>query len=292
MAEWEVKVQLENGAVRGGIIGQKPTPAIFNTGQVILGWVRAYEETGRTDFLQAAIRAGEFLLDAQDEDGSWRTNLSDYASARMPFYTYNTRTAWALYLLGTKAGRHDFEKGALANIDFSLGQQLENGWFQNNCLNTPDDPIVHTIAYCTRGILEVAILTQNDKYLNSARIAADAMLERQLDDGSLPGKFNMHWKPTVNWSCLTGNAQTSIIWAKLFQATGDAKYRLGVERINGYLMSRQLMVPDAADLHGGITGSYPIDGGYGPYEICNWAVKFFMDALMIQNAISSGSLGD
>ncbi len=46
MADWECDAQMENGAVQGGTIDQPPTPAIFNTGQVIFGWVRAFQETG------------------------------------------------------------------------------------------------------------------------------------------------------------------------------------------------------------------------------------------------------
>src|SRR5208283_5131651 len=46
MATWEVDVQLSNGAIRGGHLGyQPPEPAVFNTGQVIFGWVAAYGET-------------------------------------------------------------------------------------------------------------------------------------------------------------------------------------------------------------------------------------------------------
>jgi hypothetical protein len=36
------------------------------------------------------------------------------------------------------------------------------------------------------------------------------------------------------------------------------------------------------NLYGGIAGSDPIHGGYGQFEILSWAVKFFMDALMLR----------
>jgi hypothetical protein len=42
MADWECDVQMESGAVQGGTIDQTPTPAIFNTGQVIFGWLSAF----------------------------------------------------------------------------------------------------------------------------------------------------------------------------------------------------------------------------------------------------------
>ncbi|MBK7717589.1 MAG: hypothetical protein IPI38_19665 [Gemmatimonadetes bacterium] len=45
-ARWEIAIQLESGAVQGGVIGEGRTPAIFNTGQVMFGWLAAFEHTG------------------------------------------------------------------------------------------------------------------------------------------------------------------------------------------------------------------------------------------------------
>src|SRR3989338_5504570 len=43
MADFELNSQIESGAFPGA--GSKTTPIVFNTGQVIFGLVRAYEET-------------------------------------------------------------------------------------------------------------------------------------------------------------------------------------------------------------------------------------------------------
>jgi prenyltransferase beta subunit len=287
MADWEIQIQLDNGSVQGGMIGEKPTPAIFNTGQVIFGWTRAFEETNDGKYLDAAVRAGEFLMANQEGDGSWRKNLSDYISSNMPFCSYNTRSAWALYVVGLCAKREDFIESSLKNIKFTLTQQLENGWFSNNCLSKPDQPLLHTIAYCIRGILEVAVLSSDDNLKRSAQLAADALLEKQQPDGGLAGRFDKNWQPTVEWNCLTGDAQISIIWSRLYQITGDNKYLNAAEKANNYLMSRQIICPENKALNGGITGSYPINGDYGKYEILNWAVKFFMDAVLLHLKIFS-----
>src|SRR5437879_11996392 len=53
-ARWETEIQLATGAVRGGVIGESESPAVFNTGQVILGWLAALEETGQGRFSDAA----------------------------------------------------------------------------------------------------------------------------------------------------------------------------------------------------------------------------------------------
>jgi len=73
-ARWEIEIQLPTGAVRGGVIGEPPTPAVFNTGQVLLGWLAAFEESGEGGgaFADAARRAacylGELTLRARGRD--------------------------------------------------------------------------------------------------------------------------------------------------------------------------------------------------------------------------------
>lgn len=289
MAEWECSVQMKTGAVQGGTVDQQPTPAIFNTGQVIFGWLRAYEETGKERYLACATRAGRYLVEHQSRDGAWRKNLSRYASSRMSFYTYNTRTAWALLLLAKAAKSAEFEEAAVRNIEFALGQQLENGWFESNCLSDPERPLLHTIAYCIRGILEAGILLRDPRYIARARKAADAVMHNQRKDGSLAGCFNRRWEPAATWSCLTGNAQISGIWGRLYQETGEPRYLESLKKANDYLKSVQLLDSKNPGVYGGISGSSPLHGAYGRFEVLNWAVKFFIDALILEYRLTKAA---
>jgi uncharacterized protein YyaL (SSP411 family) len=285
MADWECDVQMANGAVQGGTVGDLPTPAVFNTGQVIFGWIRAYQETGIERYLESAVRAGDFLVSSQDSDGAWRKNLSKYTSEKMPFYTYNTRTAWALYMLGEITANHGYREAAVRNIDFALGEQLPNGWFRNNCLYDPDRPLLHTIAYALRGVLEVGAALNRSVYIAAARKAADELLAKQRADGSLAGRFNNRWEPTVKYSCLTGNAQMGIVWGRLYQVTSDGRFLNGMVRANEFLRKVQWLGTGNPGLDGGISGSYPLHGNYGRFEVLNWAVKFFVDSLMLEISI-------
>jgi len=36
-------------------------------------------------------------------------------------------------------------------------------------------------------------------------------------------------------------------------------------------------------IYGGIKGAYPIYGWYAPFSYINWAVKFFIDGLMLED---------
>jgi uncharacterized protein YyaL (SSP411 family) len=288
MADWESDVQMPSGAVQGGTVNDPPTPAVFNTGQVIFGWIRAYQETRSERYLASAVKAGEFLVSGQDPDGAWRRNLSRYASDKMPHYTYNTRTAWALLLLGKETGNEAYRNAAIRNIDFALTEQLPNGWFKNNCLYDPNRPLLHTIAYALRGVLEVGIALNNSVYISAVRKAADGLLARQRADGSLAARFNDQWEPAVKYSCLTGNAQMGTVWARLHQVTGDRKYLNGLVKANEFLRRVQWLGTGNPGLDGGISGSYPLHGNYGRFEVLNWAVKFFADSLMLESSIVAG----
>ena len=168
-----------------------------------------------------------------------------------------------------------------------MGQQLENGWFRSNCLNDPAQPLLHTIAYCIRGIMEIGALMKNQEYLARARRAADAVLARQRPDGSLAGRFDEQWEPAVAWRCLTGEAQMAGIWGRLYQLTGQPEYLEGMRRTNAALRTIQFLHTDHPGLYGGISGSHPIQGGYGRFEILNWAVKFFLDAQMLERSLAA-----
>lgn len=285
MADWECEVQMASGAVQGGTINDPPTPAVFNTGQVIFGWLRAHQETGAERYLSSAVKAGDFLLAVQDADGAWRKSLTKYASAGMPSYAYNTRTAWALLQLGKETAKQAYLDAAVKNIEFALGEQLVNGWFKNNCLNDPSRPLLHTIAYALSGLLEVGIALGNSAYVSAVRKAADELLARQRANGALAGRFTERWEPAVKYSCLTGNAQMGIVWGRLHQATGDARYLEAMAKANRYLQSVQWRGTGNPGLDGGISGSYPLHGEYGQFEVLNWAVKFFADSLMLEASI-------
>ena len=280
MADWEIAVQMPNGAVQGGVVGMSPSPAVFNTGQVIFGWLRAARETRDERYLRAAERAGRFLLECQDADGSWRRGLSQYA--KQGPQTYNTRTAWALIELADVSGDRTFAVAGIRNIDAALARQLDNGWFAGNCLDDDEAPLTHTIAYATRGVLESGRLLDNERYLLAARRTADAVCSRLRRDGSLAGRYDRRWDATVQWSCMTGNAQMSIIWLHLWSVFGEPRYLEASRRCLRFIARRQDLHHGSDGVRGGIAGSYPISGSYGRFEYLNWAAKFFAEAILTE----------
>lgn len=286
MARWETACQLENGAVQGGIIGQKPTPAVFNTGQVIFGWIRAHAETGDSAHLESAERAGRFLIDSMSEDGGWYRGLSDYAGdGQMVYRLYNVRCAWALALLGEATSDSTFSSAAERAGHFALERQESNGWFPSNCLFNPQLPHLHTIAYATRGLIETGAVLGDERLIEGGKRAADGVLSGQRADGFLSDRFDRDWHGPDDWSCLTGVAQIAICWGRLVEMEGSEAYMEGLRKASSYMRNRQFFAPELPNIHGGISGSHRISGRYGAYELLNWAAKFFADMLMIEQRL-------
>ena len=280
MAFWEKDVQMANGAVQGGVVGFPPTPAIFNTGQVLFGWIRAYRESADESLKVAAQKAAEFLLEAQDSDGAWRRHASHYA--RSGVNVYDARTAWGVAEFYKLTGEAKYRDCAIKNLEFVLTQQHPNGWFANCCLDDNQNPLLHTIAYTMEGLLEGGLQLEEPRFVEAAQLSAQTLLSRQWKNGGLPGRFNSHWQGPQVWSCLTGNAQTAIVWFRLFELTGDRKFFEAGKRANQYIMKTQDIATTDPGIRGGIKGSHPIWAEYGTFEYLNWAAKFFADSLMLE----------
>ncbi|MDA8092642.1 MAG: hypothetical protein M0T84_01830 [Betaproteobacteria bacterium] len=286
MASWEADVQMDSGAVQGGVIDFPASPAIFNTGQVLFGWAAGYRETGEARFRDAAIRAADFLVSAQDADGAWRRHGSRYS--RPGVNVYDARTAWGLLEAHRITGEARHRDAAVRNLEFALAQQKPSGWFAQCCLDDDERPLLHTLAYTMEGLLESGMILEESRYVDAATRAAEALLRRQRADGGLPGRFDAHWRPQARFSCLTGDAQTAIVWLRLHAITRDARYFEAARRLNDYVASTQDLVAENPGIRGGIKGSFPIWAEYGSYEYLNWAAKFFADAAMLELAACTG----
>ena len=279
MADWEIAIQMESGAVMGGVVGLSPSPAVFNTGQVIFGWMAAYRETGHLKYLEAASKAGDYLVRVQERDGVWRKGNSRYAKAETT--TYNARAAWSLIALGLEKKDDRYVDAGRRNIEAVLSKQRENGWFEDNCLSDPQKPLLHTIVYATRGVLEAGILLQEKMFVNAALKTLRALTSCQRRDGGIPGRLSSSWAPEAKWDCVTGNAQAAIAWFRAEKITGDSLFGEAARSAVDFVKETQNLESNDPAIRGGVKGSYPFDGQYAPFELINWAAKFTCDALLL-----------
>jgi hypothetical protein len=287
MLDCLVSIQFPNGAFQGGVIGAEPVaPVVFNTGQILIGLAHGAREFGEP-YRESMRRAADWLVEVQDTDGCWRRHASPFASPGEK--TYDAHVAWGLLEAARLEPERPYATAAMANVRWVLSRQRENGWFENCCLSDPSQPLTHTLGYALRGILEAYRFSDDPSLLHAARMTADGLLAAVRPDGFLPGRLDSHWRGTVRWSCLTGSSQIAYCWLYLFRVTGNSRYREAACATNRFVR-RTVQVDGPAEVRGAVKGSFPIHGKYGSYEYLNWACKFFIDALLLEQEIEAAGV--
>lgn len=285
MATWETEVQMPAGSVQGGPVcaPSAQIPASFNTGMVLHGYTAAYRATRDLHFLAAGRRAADFLVADQGADGHFRTHGAFVRPNRI--HTYICLCGWALYRFAEDTGEDRYRRAAIAAIDAALRQQRSNGWFANNCIANPDAPLLHTIGYTLQGVLEVGILAGREDFVAAVQRGTDPLLERMSRNGFIHGRFYPDWEPAAFSSCLTGSAQLGVICYRLYEHTDAAQYRLAADRLVNSLKPLQVLESPNPALNGAIAGSFPVMGQYMTAGYPNWATKYFLDGLLLQDSL-------
>lgn len=287
MASWEMTVQMPSGAVQGGTVCRldRQVPAVFNTGMVLQGYSAAYRATGEVSFREAGRRAADFLVADMRDDGHFQSHGAFVANHAIK--TYNCLCGWALWRFAEDSGDERYAKSALRAAEAALGQQRPNGWFANNCLTDPDAPLTHTIGYTLQGLLEIGILAGREDLVAAAKSGVASLLTAFNTQGFLHGCFFSDWVPATFSSCLTGNAQLAVVCYRLSDYTGIDEYRVAADRLVDSLKALQVLRGPNPDVVGAIGGSFPLLGSYMTAGYPNWATKYFLDGLLLQERPST-----
>ena len=118
-------------------------------------------------------------------------------------------------------------------------------------------------------------------------MASSVLLDRFVSTRWLQASFDPNWNSNDKYSCVTGNAQMAGIWLRLYAVTGESKYKSAALRMNALLRANHNTRSGNSAVRGGMKGSDPIYGGYMPFCYLNWATKFFIDALMLEDRSQS-----
>ena len=288
LTHWLCSVQLDNGACMQGAYNEKKekgTPIIFNTGQNILGFVRAYNETKDEKFLYSAKKAGDFLIASTDSIGVWDKNLH-----RGIKHTINVRCSWALLQLDQVIPNPEYVNVAEANLDWAIQQQTDNGWFHHGTSRYGGLPNTHFLAYTCEGLLESYKINMKQKYIDACIKTAYKMLKifetRKMLYAFWDDQWKNHGKYFRNskgeFICLTGNIQIAGVWMQLFQETNDFRYLNSAFKMIDYVKTLQNIDSEKEGICGGIKGSFPVYGSYSTLMYPNWAAKYFADSLMLK----------
>ena len=284
-ADFLVDIQKISGGWQGGRVNENRPEIVFNTGQVIRGMIAVFERTGQQKYLEAAAKAGDWLVSIQHPEGYWKKHAL-MEEARV----YDTFVDVPLIMIARATGNDKYKAAAVKNLDWAVEKKMQpNGWFEDcdNTVRRNDKPILHTIAYTLDGLIDSGLLLSEKRYSDAATIGAKVLMEQFLAQGSLKGRYDRNWTGSEYLIC-TGGAQMAIAWMKLFKAGKGDNFKVAARKMLDFLVFIQLRETTERPRTGGaIPGSYPIWGRYEPFAFPNWATKFYCDALMLEEEIDA-----
>ncbi len=268
--EWLLSVQNDDGSFSEIDNDQ---PFVFDTGQVLLGLNALYMFTNDQRYKQALIKAATWLIQVQEEDGSWERYAYNQEK-----HTYYSRVAYALYEAGEICEDELLKQKALKNIDWVLSQQLKNGFFNYASFSHKHPPFLHTMVYILEGLLDIYEKTEIkavlDAVLKNATKLKDIGLEK---DFLLCSQYDSDFNCVNKERCMTGLAQYAGVALRLYKLTGDESFLQSASSTLFYLKAKQIKF---SPMQGGFSASMPFWGRYGAFDFVNWTNKFFIDAMM------------
>lgn len=282
--QWLLSLQMPEGAFPAGLHGSEARPSVFNTGQILHGLVRVYRETHTPKILNSAILAADWLIGMQQSDGSW-SGPGAYQEAS---HTYYSMVAWGLAELSSIADQHtpreSYGAAADRNLDWVLSHFRPSCWIDG--INLRGHPnYLHFIAYVLQGVLECAVLRRRSDAIDAVRKSSWILLRKFETTKFLAGAFEVDFTTGCRFTCLTGNAQMSCVWLRLYEITGDLRFLNAALKMNE-MLKESLPVRSGKGIVGGVSGSYPIWGRYQPLRYISWGCKFLADALLLEQRIT------
>ena len=279
MTAWELSIQLEDGGIQGGTLGAQPVASsTFVTGQVLFGFLAAYNRFPSEVIRAGAIRAGEFLLGCLDGTGRFAKGYSQYCAPGAK--AYEVRTGLALAELGDLLDARRFRTAASCMADYALSIQESNGWFRENDLDDHDRPLTHTIGYVMEGLHGIGVRLERHDCIEAVQRTLNHIVPLIRPDGFLAGRWRNDWTPAVDWACLTGSAQIAGVFLRMHEQTKTPEYLEAGRKLLGFVCFTQDLRTGVPGLDGGIRGSYPFDGEYGQWCVLNCATKYLCDSVM------------
>ncbi len=273
-ADWLCSIQLPSGAWPGLLAGHTQ-PSVFNTAQILFGMTRMVEETGGENYRVAIVRATVWLLSVLEMDGSWRQ--AAYIPGFVP--TYYTRAVWGVLRANQILKSAEVEAAMRRALHFYADRFLSNSAIRDWGFWPGKPAFTHTMAYTVEGFLECAILLEETEILQKTISAADTFWSVMEQKGRTAGRYDAIWRGDYSFLCLTGNAQWSIIFQRLFALTREEKYRQAASFFLTEIIELQSLGRNK-NAYGALPGSAPFWGPYLRLRYPNWGVKFFLDAML------------
>ena len=280
-ADWLMGLQLESGAFPGGY-RDYTQPSVFNTGQIVIGMLKAYEKNQNPDYYKTFQKATQWLVDVLEPDGSWLQ--AGYVPGYIP--SYNTRVVWPVLWANTLLRSEKTELKMHQALHY-YSKKITPVYSVKDWAAFPGKKAsTHFIAYNIRGFLESGVILKEAHWVEIAEQILNKIVLLYKNNGRLAGSYDLHWNGNYSYTCVTGNCQIAINLCRMYALTNkEAFYETAVAIFSDILPSHRLS--SNASLHGAVPGSIPLWGEYLPFRYPNHAVKFFLDAYYLLKTVKA-----
>lgn len=246
LAAWEASVQRADGA----FTAVDQVPYTFDTAQVIRGFLAVLDDMPELednlrracDFVEGQIATSGVVRTPSYD--MWKVSAEDIFSEYAHLYVLPP-----LLQAGQRLSEPRYVASATRGLQY-YKQQTDLVEFKPK-LGT----MSHIFGYMMEALVDLG-------EIELAKTGLQQVAAIQQESGAIPAY------PGVDWVCSTGMAQLALAWYKLGE-WGPADSAVAyLERIQ--------------NPSGGFYGSYGKGARYFPTEEISWAVKFFLDALVLK----------
>jgi ubiquinone/menaquinone biosynthesis C-methylase UbiE len=274
--KWLLEVQNSDGSF-SEIDTNKPYA--FDTGQCLIGLNYLYEYTKDDDYLQASKKASYWLMNYQEDDGSWESVA--YNNQK---HTYYSRVASAMYQYAIISNDEVIKKSALKHIQWVIDNQLDNGYFKYSSFLEDYPAYLHTLVYVLEGLLDIYEINKDETILKAILKNTDSFKNINLNrDVVLCSQYDENYHCVNSQRCITGLAQWAGVAIRVYHITKDEAYKRCAINTIYYLKAKQLK---DSFMRGGFSASVPFWGRYGAFSFVNWSNKFFIDSMLMYNKLN------
>ena len=277
---WLLSIQDKKGFWNQGLYPFKNNskPSIFNTGQILLGLLKLYEETDNLQWINGAEKALNWLANGLKDDELWGSG--DYLN-KTETPSYYSHVIWPMLEVCKKTNNNKITKLCKKGILNIILRKQSNGVFKGWGFEKCKPAFTHNIGYTIKGIQESGRIL-NDDFI---RTSADSTIEKlirisELRGGKLPGLFDDSFKAIGNFVCLTGNLQIAENLLTYESYNKDLRIVNSAAKLIDFVCSRQSLYSPFKGIEGGIAGSSPLYGKYMRFRYPNWASKYLCDVIL------------
>ena len=256
--------------------GKQREPSVFVTGKILDALLNAYFQSKNKKYLNAAKKAGDWLLLVQASDGTWR-RYTPYSRPQ----AYHVNIALTLTKLGDVLNNDKYKEAALRFCNWlSSMYEPRLPWLwhlrRSNDLAASSKDIGITLC----GMTKIAQKLQIPNLLARATDLAEKILMVYRKEGLLYPKYTPDWTiPEKGYIDLTGCAWMAKAFLSLDQASQGVAFGGIARSIIQYIKSTHT-IKNFLRIKGGVKASQPIKKGDRPLQISTETTSIFALVLM------------